>query len=515
MHFEELLTLLRQSSKGSAKDAQVLCPVVADSRKVHIGSTFVAIPGAQVDGALYIDAAINAGAAHIVCLPSVAQERMQQDLQTVFIAHEAPRVAQWQLASAFYGTEHIWQDMQVIGLTGTNGKTTSASLLEHLFTALGKKVGVMGTVSYRWPGYEEAAPLTTPDSITVHNLLARMHAAGVQVVVMEVSSHALEQDRVGGVVFSGAAFSNLTQDHLDYHVDMQSYFDAKAILFTSLPSVNKALSINIDDAWGRQLAARMEGAAQGYTFALQTGAERCQGLHHVQGEIVSMSTKGLHLKMQVTHANNKDATQCWELHSPLVGAFNASNLLAVQSMALGMGVEVQDLQHLAAFSGVCGRLERVHNAQDLDVFVDYAHTPDALINVLQALQGAGFTKIITVFGCGGNRDKTKRPLMGAAVAKLSQVAVLTSDNPRKEEPQAILDDVLPGLQSGGQVEIHVQVDRRLATKQALELLRVAVAKGEHAAVLIAGKGHEDYQIIGDVKHPYSDQKTVQELLQCV
>ncbi len=505
MLFAELLSIAREGSHA----------VVADSRKVQSGDIFIAISGSQADGAEYISAAVQAGAGYVLCAENVQAKYSAEHPQCIFVGHEAPRTAQWQLASAYHGTENIWQDMRVIGVTGTNGKTTMAYVLEHLFSSIGHKVGVMGTVSYRWPGYEEEAPLTTPDSLTVHSMLARMYKAGVRVAIMEVSSHALEQERVGGVHFSGALFSNLTQDHLDYHNDMQSYFNAKALLFTQQPDVKKAYAINIDDAYGRQLMARMESIHNGgYSFALKVGSKACRAATHVQGQICSMSTKGLHLKMQLL-SDDGSAKAAWELHSPLVGAFNASNLLAVQSLALGMGVSVDDLQHLSSFGGVCGRLERVDNVKKLDVFVDYAHTPDALVNVLQALQGAGFNKIITVFGCGGNRDRSKRPLMGAAVARLSQVAVLTSDNPRKEEPEAILQDVLPGLEQGGEVEIYVQVDRRLATEQALTLLAAATEAGEHAAVLIAGKGHEDYQIIGEVKYPYSDQKTVQELIQCM
>ncbi len=507
MQFSELLMVARQGNN----------PVVADSRKVQGGEIFLAIAGSEADGAAYINAAIAAGAAFVLCPEAIAQQYREQYPQCTFVSHEEPRTAQWALASAYHGTEDIWQDMQVVGVTGTNGKTTMAYLLEHLFASLGHKVGVMGTVSYRWPGFEEAAPLTTPDSITVHALLSRMHKAGVRYVIMEVSSHALEQERVGGVHFSGAVFSNLTQDHLDYHKDMDSYFEAKALLFTKAEPARKAFAINGDDAYGRTLIQRMQGNSKGYSFALHEQAEKARAAHHVQGHMCSMSTKGLHLRMQLTGAEGSQGAQgaqVWELHSPLVGAFNAANLLAVQSIALAMGVAVKDLQHLAHFHGVCGRLERVQNAKNMDVFVDYAHTPDALTNVLQALQGAGFTKIITVFGCGGNRDRSKRPLMGAAVAALSQVAVLTSDNPRREDPQAILDDVLPGLQQGA-AEIFVEVDRRLATQKALQLWEEASKAGEHAAVLIAGKGHEDYQIIGDTKYPYSDQKTVQELCQCV
>ncbi len=489
--------------------------VTADSRLVRSGDIFVAISGSETDGAQYITAALEAGAAYVLC-SAKAKESLSQSLEPHTLArcipHVSPRTALWELASVQYGTEDIWQEMRVIGVTGTNGKTTSSYLLEHLFTHAGYVVGVMGTVSYRWPGHEEVASLTTPDSVTVHRILKAMYDAKVNVVVMEVSSHALEQERVGGVHFSGSIFCNLTQDHLDYHQDMDSYFAAKTLLFTKYPSAEKSMAINVDDPWGQKLAQSMKktplAKEQCFSFALKDEDKATWAKNHIQGHIEAMSTQGLQLTMRLQSPIGK---KTWTLSSPLVGAFNASNLLAVQSVALGMGLSVQDLQHLASFHGVCGRLERVQNVQGAAVFVDYAHTPDALTNVLQALQGAGFTKIITVFGCGGNRDRTKRPLMGAAVAALSQVAILTSDNPRFEDPEAILQDVLPGLQKVAGLEIHVQVDRRQATEKALEIL---LASHEHSAVLIAGKGHEDYQIIQGVKHPYSDQRTVQEILSC-
>ncbi len=504
MIFQELLQLVRVN-----KDVQV----VADSREVHEGDVFVAVSGTQSDGVQFIEAAVQAGARYILCAEHVNIDTALLGKNCQCVRHENPRTALWQLASACYGTENIWQEMRVIGVTGTNGKTTSAYLLEHIFKSAGYAVGVMGTVSYRWPGYEEVAPLTTPDSVSVHRLLGKMYSAGVKIVIMEVSSHALEQGRVSGVEFSAAAFSNLTQDHLDYHADMQDYFQAKAKLFTELPFENKALAINIDDEFGRKLTKMCSANAQNCSFALQSLHADSRAKNHLQGEIISMSTSGLRLKMSMY--NDDALVNTWELHSPLVGAFNASNLLAVQSCALGMGLGIEELKSLEKFYGVCGRLERVSNAKNCDVFVDYAHTPDALINVLQALQGAGFNKIITVFGCGGNRDKTKRPIMGAAVAKLSQVAVVTSDNPRFEEPNSILQDILPGLNGADNLEIHVEVDRRKATEMALELLQRAMQDAEcRPAVLIAGKGHEDYQIIEGVKYPYSDQKNVQEILAC-
>ena len=351
----------------------------------------------------------------------------------------------------------------------------------------------MGTVSYRWPGHAEAAPLTTPDALSVHAMLAAMAKAGVDVAVMEVSSHAIDQQRVCGVPFSGAAFTNLTQDHLDYHKNMESYFQVKARLFLELPRPDKAMAVNADDPWGRRL---LELCPTALSFGLQKGA---LNKRHLWGELLSAGTDGCHMRMHLEGSK-------WELRSPLVGAFNASNLLAVQAVALEMGIEPEAFKSLESFTGVSGRLERVENPQGLNVFVDYAHTPDALENVLQALRGAGFKRVVTVFGCGGNRDRTKRPLMGEAVARWSDVAVLTSDNPRFEEPEAILQDVLPGLKSAR--EVVVEVDRRAATIKALKML------GKDDALLIAGKGHEDYQIIQGVKHHYSDQEVVREFLHC-
>lgn len=458
-----------------------------DSRATQKGDIFVAIPGNAGDGSVYAKDAVSRGAAFVV------GEKLPESIDGEFRFVECAdaRKALWQLAEARWHTgEH---QLEIIGITGTNGKTTSAFLLEHLFSALGKKTGVLGTVSYRWPGTILPAPLTTPGPLQLHSILADMAADGVETTVMEVSSHALAQQRVGGIPFSGALFTNLSQDHLDFHKDMESYFRAKARLFFELPLKDKTMAISQDDEYGRRL---LELLPKAISFGLH---KRLSPKNHLLGEIISSGTKGLHLKMSF-----KGKT--WELISPLVGEFNAMNLLGVQALALGLGVEIEDLRALGDFHGVCGRMERVKNPQNLHVFVDYAHTPDALENVLKTLRGAGFEKIVTVFGCGGNRDRGKRPLMGKAVAELSDIAVLTSDNPRFEEPEAILRDVLPGLEKAKKV--FVEVDRKKATALALDLL------GPDDALLIAGKGHEDYQIIGSEKHHYSDQEVVRELLNC-
>ncbi len=477
-----------------------------DSRLVEPGDIFVAIAGVNDDGAKYIPAAVQAGASVIVCEFENDVTLEAANKGVAIVLHPKPRKALWQLAEIYYDTTRLCQsnNAKIIGITGTNGKTTCAYLLEHLFTRLGHKVGVMGTVSYRWPGHEQEAPLTTPDSLTTHEILSIMLKSGVDVIIMEVSSHALDQERVGGINFAGAIFTNLTQDHLDFHDSMQNYFDAKSKLFINLPQLHKAIAINTDDEWGQKLNSICSSDVKNISFGLKQDNTNAQDF--VSGKIISMSPSGLHLKMQCGHEQ-------WELQSPLVGAFNAYNLLAVQALGLGLGLCVDNFQHLADFSGVCGRLEKVINELNLNVFVDYAHTPDALINVLQALRGAGFEKIITVFGCGGNRDRTKRPLMGKAVAEHTDIAMLTSDNPRFENPQDIINDVLPGLKARPGLEVMVEVDRKVATIKAIELLKsLDVTK---SAVLIAGKGHEDYQIIEGVKYPFSDQKNVQEYIGCV
>lgn len=463
-----------------------------DSRQVTQGSVFVAVSGVQDEGAKFIPQAVERGAHTIVC--STPPSNLPAHVRCVL--HDDPRTALWHLAQARYNTDAL--DMQVIGITGTNGKTTTAYVLEHVFTSLGQKVGVLGTVNYRWPGFVQVAPLTTPDTLTLHRMLGQMQAAGVDIAIMEISSHALEQHRAGGIIFNGAVFTNLSQDHLDFHPTMENYFSAKARLFTDLPDLQKICAINSDDSFGARLLG-MCPQAMSYGL-MEQPCTTPHGIHkHLQGRVLASSTAGLHLHMSLGNTE-------WELRSPLVGAFNAANLLAVQSLCLGMGLNVENLRCLEHFYGVTGRLERIANPRELDVFVDYAHTPDALVNVLQALRSAGFERIITLFGCGGNRDRTKRPLMGEAVAQFSDVAVLTSDNPRFEQPTDIIADVLPGLAKAK--EVLVEADRRTATQVALNMLR----PGD--ALLVAGKGHEDYQIINDVKHPYSDQQIIRELLKC-
>lgn len=464
--------------------------ICSDSRAAREGDIFVALEGTSDNGAKYISDAIARGAAFIVAKdPPVSETASASGFS--FAEHAEPARA---LAELCLRRWPLPKDMRLVGITGTNGKTTSAWLLEHLFNARGIKTGLLGTVAYRWPGESHEAPLTTPGMAELHDMLFRMAQKDVKVAVMEVSSHALSQGRTGELPFSGALFTNLTQDHLDYHGDLENYFRAKARLFLEMPYRNKACAINGDDAFGRRLLELLPGALA-YGLAQNFLSNR-----QLIGKIEYSGPKGLRMEMNL-------GGKKWRLESPLVGEFNAMNLLGAQALALELGMEISDLAALESFGGVCGRLEKIANPAGLHIFVDYAHTPDALENVLKALRKAGFKRIVTVFGCGGNRDRGKRPLMGKAVASYGDVAILTSDNPRCEDPQSIINDVLPGL--AGARETHVEADRRKATALALELLKA------DDALLIAGKGHENYQIIGTEKHHYSDQEVVRELLNCV
>ncbi len=478
----ELENLLDKCRQGGAEPK-------SDSRKVKDGDIFVALSGAHVDGANFIADAAKNGASAIVCSKQHAAADAAPNADLVIV--DDPREALWRLAQAYWHTDEA--HLKIIGITGTNGKTTCAWLLEHFFTALGHKTGLLGTINYRWPGHDEAASLTTPDPLMLHAMLGQMRDSGVDTVVMEVSSHALVQQRVSGINFSGALFTNLTQDHLDFHREMENYFRAKAKLFFSLPLSEKAMSINGDDRYGRRI---LELAPQALSYGLHNALP---GQRHLLGKVLSSSHQGMSLRMRM------DGRE-WDLHTKLMGSFNALNLLAVQSLALAMGADPEELKCLESFKGVPGRLERVRNDRGLHIFVDYAHTPDALTNALKALRDAGFKRVITVFGCGGDRDRDKRPLMGKAVAENSDVAILTSDNPRNEAPEAIMRDVKPGLAKSRHALF--EVDRKAATRRALQML------GPEDVLLIAGKGHENYQVIGSEKRHYSDQEVVRELLKC-
>lgn len=459
------------------------------SARILPGEVFVALPGTRTDGTAHLSEAAARGAGYAVVGPGHPE---QAHKGVVVLERPDPREALGELAAAHHGTDS--RCPVLVGVTGTNGKTTATQLLAHLLSSTGRSVGVIGTIGARWPGGTMDCGMTTPDCWTLHGLLARMRDAGVDIVSMEVSSHALEQKRVAGLSFEVAALTNVTQDHLDYHGDMERYFQAKAALFAPSRSGGPGSRVlNADDPYGRRLLEQWGGL--GYCL----GDGDCPAMDCLRGEVCSCDRRGLRVSMS-------RGGQSWSLASPLVGRHNAANLLAVQGIGLCLGLVPGDMRALEGFAGVPGRLERVDCWTGRDIFVDYAHTPDALDNVLRALKTLDFKRLIVVFGCGGNRDRTKRPLMARAVGRWADVAVLTSDNPRHEDPEAIMDDAWPGL-NGCPQSLRL-ADRRAAIGRALEMM----IPGD--GLLVAGKGHESTQQIGDVKHPFHDPTVIRELLGC-
>jgi len=480
--------LLKKAKKGLV--------VRTDSRKIQPGECFVAMPGTAVRGIDYIPSALDNGAKYIVA-PEAARDLVSAIVEDKALAiyHENPAVALGELARAHF--QVMDRDIKLVGITGTNGKTTTSYIIEHLLASAGLKVGVLGTVNYRWPGFEMAAPLTTPDCWMVHELLYNMKKADVDVAIMEVSSHALDQYRVAGLDFDAGVLTNVTQDHLDYHGDMDAYFRAKAMLFKDYPRPRKANILNFNDPYGRILLADCDDGI-GYGIGDTSIVRHEVGdKPMVQGRILSMTGQGMEIE---TSFKGKS----WNIHSPLIGAFNAMNLLAAQAVGLQLGLNCKDMRRLKDFPGVPGRLERVMNDKGLDIFVDYAHTPDALENVQHTLKGLDFNRLITVFGCGGERDRAKRPLMAESVARYADVAVLTSDNPRGEKPEDIMADARPGLARAPKVLEHA--DRQTAIIMAIYEMQ----PGD--VLLIAGKGHEDYQEIGGKTIHFSDKEAVEQAI---
>lgn len=451
------------------------------SGQVVPGDVFVAMAGIRVDGTQYIDEAIKRGAIAVV---HNARALVQPQTGVMYVPVDNPAQTLGELAPLAFGTQGRMP--RVVGITGTNGKTTTAHLVHYLLEHNNLSAGLLGTVHYSWPGVSIPASMTTPDGLALHQMVGQMVQGGVGYLVMEISSHALDQERMAGLPVEVGVFTNLTQDHLDYHQDMESYFQAKARLFGNPPQGCALGVVNMDDPYGLRLKkARPE--LMGYGL----------GQADLHGEILSAGTWGTQLRM-------KYQGQSWELHTTLVGRHNAYNLLASQGAGLLLGLGIEQLACLADAPGAPGRLERVTNNRGLDIFVDYAHTPDALENVSLALKSMGFARLIVAFGCGGDRDARKRPLMGRAVSRYADVAVLTSDNPRTEDPQAIMNQVLPGL--AGSLKIICEKDRRKAIGLAISCMN----PGD--ALLIAGKGHEDYQIVGTEKRHFSDFEVVQEYL---
>lgn len=478
-----------------------------DSRQVRPGAVFFALPGTKTDGTAFIDHALRGGAAALVVAhdsyPAVQRRLSGYARPLGLIGCAAPRRLLGLMADRFYGQPSA--RLSLVGVTGTSGKTTTTYLLEAIWLAMGWSPGVIGTVNYRYQGRQQPAPFTTPEAVELQSLLATMADAGVDHAVMEVSSHALVQERVRGCQWNGAVFTNLGRDHLDFHADLDDYFAAKVRLFRSgladSPKAERFAAVNVDDPWGQKLAGyRLPGRLITYgcrADALVSVSARehslggLRGVLRLEGRPVAFS-------------------------SALIGEPHLYNIVAAAATAHALGVPAETIAAgIAACPRVPGRLERLNVGQAFEVIVDYAHKPDAIDKTLRSVRSLTPKRLLTVFGCGGDRDRGKRPLMGQAAGRLSDLVILTSDNPRSEDPQRILADAERGLVEAGLQRLDepsalaaarrgyvILADRRVAIRAALDGAR----PGD--VVVIAGKGHEDYQIIGTRKHHFDDREEV-------
>jgi UDP-N-acetylmuramoyl-L-alanyl-D-glutamate--2,6-diaminopimelate ligase len=469
--------------------------VAYHSGQVSEGSLFVAIEGTQSDGHEYVHQAIDQGA-HTV----VVDKPIEPIPGTTIIRVANTRAALAQISSRFYGFPS--HSLAIIGITGTNGKTTTAYLLESILEACGLRVGVIGTVDVRYLGHVLPAPVTTPESLDLQRILRQMLDAGVTHVVMEVSSHGLDMHRVDETRFTVGLFTNLSQDHLDYHGTMEKYFAAKSRLFSHILKIQgdtpPLAVINADDVWGQQLCARVNGPLLRYSVAADA---------EVRADKVQCDSAGIRALL---HTPRGDL----QVHSSLIGRVNLYNLLAATSVAVGLGLPLEAIRTgEQSLARVPGRLESVPNDMGFQVLVDYAHTPDALEKALDSLKELQFRKIICVFGCGGDRDRGKRPLMGEAAAQHADLLVITSDNPRSEVPEAIMADIeegvrgqgLPLLASFREFCSNCQRGYALVADRG-EAIHLAIDCAQDGDVVyIGGKGHETYQILADVRIDFDDR----------
>ncbi|MEK6698756.1 MAG: UDP-N-acetylmuramoyl-L-alanyl-D-glutamate--2,6-diaminopimelate ligase [Nitrospirota bacterium] len=501
MKLGELLNVVeRNGSVTAGLHARDVTDVTNDSRKVKPGSLFVAVRGFHSDGHQFIPQALQQGAVAVVAEHGrVTQTASGAPLITV----PDSRAALARLAAAFFGNPS--RKLKLIGITGTNGKTTTSYLVKSVIEAAGSTAGLIGTIDYRVGSTIYPAPNTTPESLDLQRLLAEMAGLGAGYCVMEVSSHALALGRTDGAVFEAAAFTNLTQDHLDFHKDMDSYFQAKLLLFTAL-SQGKSAIVNSDDPRAQEIIRATR--AQVITTGLSEKADiRPAGTiaHGITGLSFGVKTPAGAVAVE----------------SPLVGRHNVYNILTAIGVGTALGFKGDVIARgIRNMKAVPGRMEKVEAGQAFGVVVDYAHTEDALARLLEAVREVTQGRVITVFGCGGDRDRTKRPKMGAAAVKGSDIVVVTSDNPRTEDPLAIIKEIEAGMEggfrtertesllqsSGGKTPYRVIPDRREAIKAAV---RIA---GAGDVVVLAGKGHEDYQIIGENKHHFDDRETAREAI---
>lgn len=452
-----------------------------DSRRIKAGHLFVAIRGTQVDGHQFIDRAIELGADAVLC------EELPEKLSghVTYVQVESTEDAVGKVATLFYGNPS--HKLKLVGVTGTNGKTTIATLLYNMFRKFGYKVGLLSTVCNYIDDVEVPADHTTPDPIELNELLAKMVEAGCEYAFMECSSHAIHQKRIGGLKFAGGLFTNLTRDHLDYHKTFENYRNAKKAFFDALPKDAFAIT-NADDKNGMIMVQNTKATVK--TYSIRSMAD-------FRARILECHFEGMYLEIDGR-----------EVGVQFIGKFNVSNLLAVYGAAIMLGKKPEDiLLVLSTLHSVSGRLEPIHSPEGFTAIVDYAHTPDALANVLNAIHEVldGKGHVITVCGAGGNRDKGKRPLMAQEAVRQSDKVIITSDNPRFEDPQEIINEMLAGLNEQQMRKVISIVDR----KEAIRTACMMAQKGD--VVLVAGKGHENYQEIKGVKHHFDDKEVLHEI----
>lgn len=485
MKLSELASELKGVKATGPLDVEVR-GLAYDSRQVQPGDLFFALQGQKVDATRFIDQALEKGAVGIVC------EKPPSHVNIGWLQAVNARASMAEAAAVFHGRPA--EQLTVAGVTGTNGKTTTSFLIQHLFRAAGRRSGLLGTVVYDDGRDRGPAKHTTPESVELQAMLRRMVDHGCSAVAMEVSSHALVQSRVHAMPFTAAVFTNLTQDHLDYHETMDDYFEAKARLFelaASYPEKKPVAIINIDDPWGRRLVTRFSSELKVIRYGFGVQAD-------FRASNVKFDGQGTQFQLEVRERKLL-------VRTPLIGRFNVYNTIAALAAVYACGLNLREAVHnMAEAPQVPGRLESVAEKRAFRVFVDYAHTPDALQNALVTLREINPKRLIVVFGCGGNRDAGKRPLMGAVAAQLSDLAVVTSDNPRSEDPAAIIKGITQGMGSAPHVVIE---DRAEAITRAIE----AAQDGD--VVLIAGKGHEDYQIFADRTIEFDDRKIARRAIE--
>ena len=481
MKLSELLKNVKVIASQGNIDVEIK-DVNIDSRKIKDGHLFIAMKGTQVDGHKFINKAIELGAVAILLedMPEVLNEKVTY-VQVASTEEEAGKVA-----TMFYGEPS--RKLRLVGVTGTNGKTTVATLLYRMFREFGYKVGLLSTVCNYINDEEVPASHTTPDPIELNCLLAKMVKAGCEYAFMECSSHAIQQHRIGGLEFVGGIFTNLTRDHLDYHKTFENYRNAKKMFFDGL-SKNAFAIPNADDKNGMVMVQNCKATIKTYSI---------KRIADFRAKILECHFEGMYLEI-----NGK------EVGVQFIGKFNVSNLLAVYGTAIMLGKKPEEiLIALSTLKSVNGRLEPIQSPEGFTAVVDYAHTPDALENVLSAIHDVLDNKggrVITVCGAGGHRDKGKRPLMAQEAVKQSDTVILTSDNPRDEEPQAIIDDMLAGLDTTQRKKVLTITDR----KEAIRTAAMMAQKGD--VILVAGKGHENYQEINGVKHHFDDHEVIREI----